>query len=411
MNTINIEDLITTLAYKNIAKCNNWDKTLIYSFSDQISRGLGFTEKQANLACKILRKHTAVLSAFYRTDITPFLSSPTYRNPIRTVITVKKISIVEDSTYIKLIKAEFPYNDKIVEEIKRCSWSRSQIDNSDSFYAAWNKELKAWTFNLCEQSIKFTSELFKENEFIWDQEFKNYYQQCLEIQSNLEKYVPMLALDQNGLKYLNIDENVPKLESNDPISAIFEARKRGILVWDNNIEQELQNSNLQTVTKEFLKTNPSENFDINSDQMPIECLADFIKYMTPCLIIIPGGFELEKLQESHNLLTHSNIRADEVSVTFRLPSTTGKEFNQYVKDHKFNNPLSDQIKVIFVSSKLTKPLIKSNINFNSVINLGHGNVHYTMRDFVQKHENLIHYSMKSTNQASQLLMQTLSTEF
>lgn len=390
-NSLHIEDLIVTLASHNIGKYNNWDATLIYSFTDQIGRGLGFTEKQANLACKILRKHSNGLSVHFKTDITPYLTTPVYRFPIRTVNIIKKISIVENENYQKIIKAEFPYNEKLVNEIK---------NRNEQFYAAWDRDLRAWIFAISERSLNFVGNLFSEQEFEWDQEFKNYYYQCQDIKRNLEKYVPMLVLDQTGLKYANIDSNLPILESKDPISAIFEARKRGVFIWDSSIEEVLENSNLQPVTKQFLKQDPGKNFDIDSNELPMEALQDFVRYMSPCLIIIPGGSELEKLQQAHCLLKYCGIEDNKVSVTFRLPSDTGKDFNLYIKDNGLNNPISDQIKVIFVSSKLTKPLIKANLNFNCVINLGSNNVHYTMRDFVSKHENLIHYFVKNSQQPS-----------
>jgi hypothetical protein len=84
----------------------------------------------------------------------------------------------------------------------------------------------------------------------------------------------------------------------------------------------------------------------------------------------------------------------EMSVMFRLPSNTHEIFNNFVKNNNLNNPLTEDTKVVFVSSKLPKPVLKSKIKFHCVLNMGFSNVHYTMKDFVGKHENLVFYSGK-----------------
>ena len=56
---MHIEDLIILLSLR--AKMNPYDDKLVMSFHDQISRGSGFTEKQATLALKILTRQSAKL--------------------------------------------------------------------------------------------------------------------------------------------------------------------------------------------------------------------------------------------------------------------------------------------------------------------------------------------------------------
>jgi hypothetical protein len=110
------------------------------------------------------------------------------------------------------------------------------------------------------------------------------------------------------------------------------------------------------------------------------------------VFILPGGSELSKLLTVLELLNHLKIPKDEISVMFRLPNETDKNFNDFVKDEELNSPLSEKTKFVIISNKLPKPLIKSDIKFNLVVNLGFGNVHYTLKNFVEKHENLIFYS-------------------
>lgn len=289
--------------------------------------------------------------------------------------------------YGKVAKVEFPYNEDYVTEIRK---HRDELG-----FAQWNGDQKAWIFGLTENTIGFLSILMDKEQFDCDDEFRNYVNQYKEIQNNLEKYVPMLVLENNEPKIVNISENTPILKSKDILSAIFEARKYGVVTWDVEISNFIESDKVHHITRDLLKTEPGENFSVNSEKVEISDLTQIIEHMSPCLFVIPGGSELEKTEMSYEFLSSVGIRNDEISVMFRLPSTTHKKFNDFVKNNNLNNSIGSDTKVVFVSSKMPKPVLKSKIKFNSVINLGFGNVHYTMRDYVGKHENLIFYSAGS----------------
>jgi hypothetical protein len=381
---MDIEDFIVHLAFNRTAVLNAWDQKLVHSFADQIGRGLGFTEKQGNLALKILKRHSSSLSSTLNRDITQYLINPTYRYPFRQINSLKKFTVIDDATYGKVIKVEFPYNEDYVTEIRK---------NRDNLgFAQWDKDEKAWMFDLSENSIRFLSNLMVKEQFVCDDEFQNYVNQFKEIHNNLDKYVPMLVLENNELKLVNISKNTPILKSKDILSAVFEARKYGVVIWDMEVSNFIESDKVHHITRDLLKTEPGENFSINSEKVEISEIQQIVEYMSPCLIVVPGGSELEKTEMSYNFLSSMGIRNDEISVMFRLPSTTHKKFNDFVKNNNLNNSISSDTKVVFVSSKMPKPVLKSKIKFNLVINLGFGNVHYTMRDFVGKHENLIFYS-------------------
>lgn len=384
---MNIEDFIVHLAFNRSTPLNAWDQKLVHSFADQISRGLGFTEKQGSLALKIVKRHSASLSAALNKDISHFLENPTYRYPFRQINSLKKITVIADPLYGKTAKVEFPYNEDYVTQIRK---HRDELG-----FAQWNGDQKAWIFSLTENTIGFLSALMDKEQFECDDEFRNYVDQYKEIQNNLEKYVPMLVLENNEPKIVNISENTPILKSKDILSAIFEARKYGVVTWDVEISNFIESDKVHHITRDLLKTEPGENFSINSEKVEISELKQIIEHMSPCLFVIPGGSELEKTEMSYKFLSNVGIRNDEISVMFRLPSTTHKKFNDFVKDNNLNNSIGLDTKVVFVSSKMPKPVLKSKIKFNSVINLGFGNVHYTMRDYVGKHENLIFYSASS----------------
>jgi hypothetical protein len=136
-------------------------------------------------------------------------------------------------------------------------------------------------------------------------------------------------------------------------------------------------------------------FHINSEKDPISCLSTFIKYLGPTLFVIPGGNELTKLRVAYNFLKSLGIENYDMSVMFRLGAEIDRNFNNFVKENDLNSPLGENTKIVFISSKMPKPVLKSNIRFHSIINMGFEAPHYSIRDFMQNHENLIVYSEKT----------------
>jgi hypothetical protein len=393
---MNIEDLITALAFTPQVKLNNWDSQMVYSFSDQISRGNGFTEKQAGVALRIIKRHTLLLSAIVKQDIEKFLKNPTYKYPFRKLNYLKMISIIDHPVYSRAIKLEFPFNDELVTSIRK--------HRDDFAHAAWDPEKKGWIFALTEGAIHFLSKLMQTDEFSCDEEFQNYADQTTVICNHMDEFVPMLVLDQEKPVFLNISKNVPNLQSTEILSAVFEARRRGIFIWSEEITEYLNSLDLDENVKKFLQAEANDNLYINCEKTPISCLTDIVTHMSPCLFVIPGGSEFVKLTQAYEFLQTQGIANENISVMFRLDSKIEEKFNIFVKENKLNSPITENTKVVFISSKLPKPVLNSNIKFNAVINMGFGGVRYSIREYVGNHENLIYYTEKKKEKDSQFVL-------
>jgi hypothetical protein len=376
---MNIEDLIIELVYGRIL-LNSWDESLVHSFHTQIASGGGLTEKQSVHAVRIVRKHEPALSSFLNKNISEYVQNPKFRLPIRRISSEKKLTIVEDQDHGKVIKAVFPYNEKTVDDIRK---NRDTVGQ-----AIWNKEQKCWFFSINEQSIQFLTNL---DTFEMDETFQKYVDQINIIHSSIEKYVPMLIIEDLKPKLKNCDKNMPDLTSNDIVSAIFEARKKGVYTWDETISNLVESDQIDPLTRSFLKSDPGEKFGINSEIYKISDLAPIVSHLFPLMVVIPGSNELDTMTLSHEFFKELGITNKEMSVLFRLPSNTHENFNNFVKINELNSPINESTKVIFVSGKIPKPIFKSGIKFHSVLNLGYNSVHYTLRDFIKNHENTIVY--------------------
>ena len=386
---MNIEDLLFQLSLIPNFSYSLYESNLVYSLCEQINKGLGLTEKQRTLAVRTLFKYVNVLEKHMNRNVILFLKNPTYNLPIRIFTSNKTMTIVDHPIWDKLIKVAFPYNDDILTEIK--------LNKQSLGYATWHMDERVWEFSLEEINLVFLSVLAKKHNFTFDTQLTEYFKRTEEILGNIESFVPMLTLDNNIPKLINVSKYIPNIETTDVLGAIFEARKYGINTWDDKIDQYLNTDLINTFTRRFLKNNPAEPFTSNAT---IDQLSDIIKYASPTLVIIPGGLELETTTNCYNFLSSIGLTHSEISVLFRLPNQgTGITLNQYIKDNQLNNPISEMTKAIFISCKFPKTIIKSKIKFNSVINLGENSAHYTTRYMVDGHENLIYLKKERTQLA------------
>jgi hypothetical protein len=385
---MNIEDLIVQASiYSFLLNLNQWDFQAVHSLAGQISQGIAFTEKQRLLSLRILKKHVASLSTILNMDLSASVLTPTFKSPIRVISNDRKMEISNNETFGKVIKVKFPYDDKLISLIRE---HKGPLDT-----VIWNKEEKLWVFSLSEKNISFLLDLNKDDIFEIDETLSLYFQQMRNVFDQPEKYVPMLVIEDDYPKFTNVLKSVPQCSSRDILSALFEARKRGIFTWDEQIEYFLNHGNINSFTKNFLSSDPGTPLYLNCKNNDINNLTDIVKYMNPCIFIIPGVDEMLKLKQAFNFLKDLGFKNTEMSVLFRLPKENGKEFNEFIKEHKLNSPIHQDTKIVFISGKMRKAIAESKIKFHSAIHLGSMSAHYTIKNLLQNQENLIYFSPKS----------------
>ena len=379
---MNVEDLIIGLFRCN-CDLNKWDGDVVTSFYEQLTDGLGFTEKQSLLAIRILKKHSNELSSKTGVDVAALIENPVFRLPVRKISNAKTMNIVEIEPHKHFVEVRFPYNEKYIAAFKKAR--DMQVSG------VWGADVKAWIFPVSEGNLRFLINFAKEENFTIDEELEKYGQDIENILSNIDNYIPALVIDNKIPKIVNFPENLSNLETTDIRGAIFEARKLGIMVWDETISNYIESDQVSELLRNFLKSDPSENFQILSENNDISCLTEILLNLGPTLFVLPGGSEMEKLAKTYEYLKTIDIANDEISVMFRLPSATSQNFNEFVKFNQLNSPITKKTKIVFISGKLPKTILKSGIKFHSVINLGFYNAHYTMKEYLKNQENLVSY--------------------
>lgn len=377
-----VEDLVITLYLNKVSMLPAYEESLLASIYTQLLSGIGMTEKQQNVILKILTKHKNILCDKIGQDVSNHLENPVFKIPARKIITSNTISVVDYKGWGRALKVGFPYS---VEKINKIKESTPQLG-----FFTWSTTEKHWFFSVDERNILFLMTLFSNEEIDLDEETADYMSQCKKIIENIEDHVPCVTLVNNIPVYRNVSKYVPVLKSTEVIPALFEAKFSGISTWDTDINDAFNASTISNPARLFLSTTDTQ-FKINSDDFPLSDLADIIKYSAPVMFVIPGGSELEYTTKVYNLLTVLGIDSGEISVMFRLANSKNKKFNEFVKEHNLNNPITSKTKFVFISTKVNKTVVKSNMQFNCVINLGYTGVHYSLREFSKEFNNLIYY--------------------
>jgi hypothetical protein len=388
-----VEDLILRTAGQGpwlweqpIALSTPFESNFIQSIATQVDAGEALTEKQAGLALKILGKIETDLISSFKTK-TWDLSNPSYKQPFRTLSPVMSVNIDRTANPGKIV-VRFPYMENVIKDIKDFKNSH-RIGMTD-----WVPNQKAWVFSLTEACIQFIQTKLVPQGFKVDEEFVEYVEQIKNIEKNLENHIPMLVLDQDKPKFINVFDSVPQPVGNDIVHALFLARQFGITTYSDEISEYIDKNINNPVTRGLIKSElGTEGLWIDSKIRIVEEFHDLIEYGQPILIVIPGGSEYKNLKEWHEFLKKRGISDQDMSVMFRLPNEGKGDFNLYVRDHKLNNEITGNTKVVFVSVKIPKPLVKTNIKFNAIINLGyHLNTHYTMDTLLHSSATLIFFT-------------------
>lgn len=385
-----IEDLIT-LVINSPRVISPHDYHVFINLQQHSHSSNNLTEKQGNLCIVLLKKYKDKIIQQSGVDITPFLSNPKFKNPFRSINYGKKIKIVDHATYNRVISVEFPYDDQILALLRQ---KKSELN-----FATWNKEEKSWFFSLDEVSIKFLSELVATHGFVPDEEFRDYMEQLTNIENNLEKFTPMAVLEGEKIKFINISSYTPQNSSDDFLESIFFAKKIGIGIWDQAIEAKIADLPVDNAVKSLIKNDPGKHFEMALENIPLETLTPVINYMLPILVIVGSGNQLDKLIKNVEFFNSAGIKNDEMSVLFRLPSDTGLNFNNYVRNNNLNSKFSDHTKVVFIGDQIPKTIINKDIDFNGIFNYNYYSVHYKIRNYLTWHHNVINI-LDKVNQRS-----------
>jgi len=402
-----IEDLIHRLSGEGIylfvaepIPLLQMDEGIVNSLSNQIVMGNGFTEKQAILALKLVRRYARQLSVALNKDVIPYVDSPKYKLPTRIINQSKTIVIKKVvGSNKKIISINFPYNEIVVNNIKvykKLLTQKSHTGNSIN----WNIDNKSWDFDLREEHVSWINSNIVNDSFVVDELFLELVNQIEQVKNNIEGHVPMVVFEENKFRFINVPSSVSQPTSLDIVDVLVEARKYGITIWSETIDIVLGKINLNPFLLKFLTSPTLTSLPEDREKLTMSDITSIVECSLPCLVVIPGGSELKHLELCYTLFQKYGILPEEMTVLFRLEGETGKNTNFFIKENKLNNPISEKIKIVFISGKVPKPLVESKTNFSTILNFGISGVHYTLSNYLKNHHFVINYTLKESDFAN-----------
>jgi hypothetical protein len=387
-----IEDLICRLGnsgkYLFATPISLWamDQSVVHSLAVNPTAGKGFTEKQRALVLRLCTKYQYQLTADLGPEVTLALENPEFKFPLaQPTLQEKSIKVQGNKILVK-----FPFSEEIVGKIRKFK------TDACVHTVNWDGDEKVWQFALEEGNVLWITNNLLSSEFSVDQEFLEFSGQITEILENMEKYIPTVSHENGQYLFKNIHRTVPQPETTNLAETLLLAKHYGISTWDEKVENLIKNANFSPVLTSFLEESISNKPEFDVNENSIDQFTDLFKYNVPALIIIPGYGEFFTLKTWSAWLKSQGFAEKEISVLFRLDNDTGSMFNDLVRQNNLNNPIDENTKIVFISQKIPKPLIKSGIDFKLIVNLGSlSGVHYSVSTFLDGRPDVIRYTDKT----------------
>ena len=362
------------------------DSKVVTSLAQNPTIGKGYTEKQRQLVIRLCQKYRVQLISVLGPAAEITINNPEFKFPVVESAPQEKSITVQG----KEILVKFPYNENLVGII------RKYRDTSTVKLCDWDSESKCWRFALEEGNIFWLATNVLSSDFSVDEEFSRFFQEITEIMDNIESHLPMVAYEDGKFVFKNVHPKVPQPKSNDVAETLLLAKYYGISTWDENVEKMKENAKFSPILTSFLQESRPNSLEFDINENPADQLKELFKYNLPALIVIPGYNEFFTLKSWTLWLKAQGISEKDISVMFRLPNGTGSLLNDFIKQEGLNNPVEENTRVVFVSQKIPKPLIKAELDFKLILNLGSlSGVHYSISTYLNDRPDVIRMSDKN----------------
>jgi hypothetical protein len=151
--------------FQPIIKLARYDNGFLDSVTDQTMNGGALTDRQAELAIKLITKYRRQLNA-QQIEV-PDMTVPQYRRQLRMVDRTKSAGIHNNQIYLK-----FPYDAKTIDTIR-------MMAKQSQGHMIFDREGKIWQLALTEFNVNWVYEYATQNEFAIDDKLKELMQHII----------------------------------------------------------------------------------------------------------------------------------------------------------------------------------------------------------------------------------------
>lgn len=169
-----------------------YDVSVLESMSDAVMRNVALTEKQGDLACKIILKYQRQLAA-KSIDVTP-VEKPVWKVPLRAMDYSRSLTLHDDKLHLK-----FPFQNQLIDSIR-------EFQKSSQGEVKWNRELKIWEVALTEYNLSWIYTWVKPHNFEVSTEVENLMKLVTDCEAT--PYAIELTVDNGQLTITNAPESL-----------------------------------------------------------------------------------------------------------------------------------------------------------------------------------------------------------
>lgn len=242
-------------ASEPIVSLARYDMDVVPKMAQQTLGNIGFTEKQAKLAQKIILTYKRQL-AQKNIDVTP-VENPEYRLPIRQMDYSMSVFLDDGFIYLK-----FPYNQKLIESVR-------SFGKESQGASRWNPEKKLWQIELSEYNVNWVAAFAEVNNFTIDPAITTLVTKISEVENS--GYEICLTINDGQLTIKNapnslleyVEQHIGSITPDNLLKLVDNSGILGYTVDDditNALASEYGHRMVHLLTNRELKLDPTSMF-------------------------------------------------------------------------------------------------------------------------------------------------------
>lgn len=394
------EDIIEGLSglheNKLEVKLEKSDINLIYSLARQTYKGVGYTDRQYELAKKKVLHYKSQLED---QNLLVDLAVETTRIPLRSIDRSRWVKIV-DHPGNSLYKSEdkglwialrFIFQKKLISNIESL---KIHGNNSEAIY---DKENKIHYFPFNETNVDKVVSLFNSNNgFDVQEELQTYYEKIQEMKNNKEDYIPTIkGFKINKLSKRAFDYAITTIGHVNEDTLLHYYDRRDLLGIGEFDESDVNKSlkNVSHLTERIVLRNKNQVL-VNSNKYTLEQLSESLLELNrfPLLVVLESNNAFDELTTFYKLF-NSIIPNELCSVLFRQDNVNdGVYFNQFVKEKSLNNAVDKDTKIVYINStKVPKPLLQADWRPNAILTTQAARRSPKVASYLESSDLVLHY--------------------
>lgn len=327
------------------------DGSVVRSMAKQVSKGLALTDKQFDLAKKILSKYVNDFENAGAIDFQKALERN--RLPLRQIDRSRYVKIVnsDDADYPHsaselLIKVRFPFNKKTIAQLYNIV---KEVDDRTYHHS---KGTHMHFFNLNEVNVNKVMSVFADKDFEIDRDLFAMYDDICKVYNNPQSHVPGIYNE----NLVNVNDTLAQkihTDTNSDLTKIID-RQRRYAIQNINFTQDQDTLAKKIAHRNSIHFSNTEETRYTTKDL-LEALYELDRF--PLLVVIEQGREEENMYDIYGVLKNL-IPVEQQSVLFRLDGDA--PLNRFIQEQGLNNWVDENTKVVYVKQdKFTKVLLKA----------------------------------------------------